>query len=113
MTSIVPRLNALALRIYPKRSWLFFTTIALAVAAALDVWFFPHLPARAAYAALGLLGLGLIWCWGGFLFCAWFGPESRIWPPFKGLAAVFLFVWLIVGSAGFALFALQAFLAAI
>lgn len=110
MRAIVPRLNALALALYPRRSWFFLTTIACGVAAALDAWLAPHMPARVAFGVFGLLGLGLTWSWGMFLLCGWFGPETRIYPPFKIFAAIMLFLFLVVGSVGFVLFSVTVML---
>jgi hypothetical protein len=104
MTTLVAQLTSFAETLHPRRWRFFAATIGIVAIVGLILTQLARLSARAAFGAIGLAGLALVWTWGAFVLTGWFGPNSRISPTVKPLAALFLMFWFLVGSTGFVLF---------
>jgi hypothetical protein len=104
MTALVARLTTLAQVLHPRRGGLFGATFVIAAITGVVITQSSRISARALFGVIGLGGLAAVWTWGGFLLVAWFGPDTRVSPGFRPLAAIFLILWFSLGSIGFASF---------
>jgi len=111
MTALVTRLTTLADVLNPRRGIFFVATFVIAAITGILITQSSRMPARITFGVIGLGGLIVVWTWGLFLLIAWFGPDSRVTPKFRPLTAIFLMLWFLLGSVGFASFLWSVFFA--